>query len=143
MNKNTIIITGHGRYAAGIKSFIKEVAGDIPGAEFVDFHSDISVDDLKETFEKMVKENKDSGVLFLADIIGGTPFNKAVEVSAGNPRILTAAGCNPGSILEACLTKDEMNLEELCESAIENTKNNVVKFEIEIRENMESCEDGI
>ena len=58
MNKNTIIITGHGRYATGIKSFIKEVAGDIPDVEFVDFHSDISVDDLKETFERMVKENK-------------------------------------------------------------------------------------
>ncbi len=143
MNKNTIIITGHGRYATGIKSFIKEVAGDIPGVEFVDFHSDISVDDLKETFERMVKENKGSSILFLADIIGGTPFNKAVEVLAVNPCISVAAGCNPGAILEVCLTKDEMNLEELCESAIENTKNNVVKFEIEVRENVESCEDGI
>ena len=143
MNKNTIIITGHGHYATGIKSFIKEVAGDIPDVEFVDFHSDISVDDLKETFDRKVKENKDSSILFLADIIGGTPFNKAVEVSAGNPCISVAAGCNPGAILEVCLTKDEMNLEELCESAIENTKNNVVKFEIEVRENVESCEDGI
>ena len=143
MNKNTIIITGHGHYAAGIKSFIKEVAGDIPGIEFVDFHSDISVDELKEVFREKSEESKDYGVLFITDIIGGTPFNKAVEVSEGNPRISVVAGCNPGSILEACLTKDEVSLEELSLSAVENTKSNVVKFEMEILGNTESCEDGI
>ncbi len=89
------------------------------------------------------EESKDYGVLFITDIIGGTPFNKAVEVSEGNPRISVVAGCNPGSILEACLTKDEVSLEELSLSAVENTKSNVVKFEMEILGNTESCEDGI
>ena len=140
MNKNIIIITGHGHYATGIKSFIKEVAGDIPNVEFVDFHSDVSVDGLKETFDRKVKESKNSNILFIADIIGGTPFNKAVEISAENPCISVVAGCNPGSILEACLIKDETGLEELCESAVENTKNNVVKFEIEVLENVENVE---
>lgn len=143
MNKNTIIITGHGRYAEGIKSFLKEVAGDIQNTEFVDFHSDISVDTLKETFKRIAEENKGSGLLFIADIIGGTPFNKAVEISAGNPNISVVAGCNPGSILEACLIKDEVDLEELSSSAVENTKSNVIKFELGIPENKEDCEDGI
>ena len=143
MNKNIIIITGHGHYATGIKSFLKEVAGDIPNTEFVDFHSEISVDDLEETFKKKIEENKGLGVLFIADIIGGTPFNKAVEISAGNPDISVVAGCNPGSILETCLMKDEAGLEELSEAAVENTKGNVVKFEIEVVSNIESSEDGI
>ena len=143
MNKNIIIITGHGNYAAGIKSFLKEVAGDIGNVEFIDFDSEISVDGLKEAFRKKAEENKGSGVLFITDIIGGTPFNKAVEVSDGNPDIAVVAGCNPGAVLEACLTKDEVSLGELSEAAVENTKSNVVKFEIEVLESNESCEDGI
>ena len=52
MNKNIIIVTGHGHYATGIKSFLKEVAGEITNVEFLDFHSDISVDELKEALGK-------------------------------------------------------------------------------------------
>ena len=70
--------------------------------------------------------------MFISDIIGGTPFNKAAEVSVGNERIILVSGCNPGSILEACLTKDELSFEELAESVIENTKNNVTRFELNI-----------
>ena len=58
MNKNIIIITGHGHYASGIKSFLKEVAGEIPYVEFIDFNSELSADDLLKIFQKSQKSIK-------------------------------------------------------------------------------------
>ncbi|MGL4562663.1 MAG: PTS fructose transporter subunit IIA [Brevinema sp.] len=72
----SIIITGHGNFATGIKSMLDLVIGETENTYFIDFTEDLSSEDLKDKFVE-IYEREHGQVLFLCDIAGGTPFNQA------------------------------------------------------------------
>ncbi|MBD5550011.1 MAG: PTS fructose transporter subunit IIA [Lachnospiraceae bacterium] len=126
-----IIISGHGSYASGISGFVRMVAGEIKGVEYIDFSENLTVEDLQGEFQKMLKCYGGEKILFLCDIVGGTPFNEAVKCAACRIDTEVVAGGNPASILEACFMKDSLEMQELINGIIENTKNSVVQFDFE------------
>lgn len=72
----TVVVTGHGHFATGMKSMLDLVLGGSEETCFIDFSEGMSVQDLKRKFEEMYTQKK-GNIVFLCDISGGTPFNQA------------------------------------------------------------------
>lgn len=73
-----VVVAGHGGFAAGMAANVKMLAGSDAELKAVDFADGMDV----EVFEKQLAEAIDSyadceAVLVLADIAGGTPYNRA------------------------------------------------------------------
>lgn len=126
--KKIILISGHGNYATGIQSTLELLAGKNRDLYFIDFTADDTDATLKQKFETVVEENKDSEILFVCDIIGGTPFKVAAEISNSNEKMELVVGCNVGGILEMVFMKDNLSLIELADNMVEGSKNSTLRF---------------
>lgn len=126
--RKIIIISGHGNYAAGIRSTLELLAGKNDDLFYVDFTAEDTDITLKEKFAAIVEDNKDSEVLFVCDLLGGTPFKIAAEVSNSSDRMELVAGCNVGGILEMVFSKDAYSIRELADKMVEQSKNSTLRF---------------
>jgi len=126
--RKIVIISGHGRYATGLQSTLELLAGKNKDLFFVDFTEEDTDETLKNKFMEILEENKDSEVLFVCDIIGGTPFKVAAAISNFSPKMELVAGCNIGGILESVLMKDQLSLFELAENMVEGSKKSTMVF---------------
>lgn len=126
--RKTIIISGHGNYATGIQSTLEILAGKNNDLFFVDFTADDTDVTLKEKYKAIIDHNKDTEVLFVCDIIGGTPFKIAAEISNSSEKMELVVGCNIGGILEMVFVKDKLSLMEIADSMVEESKNSILRF---------------
>lgn len=131
MKENIVIITGHGEYPQGVKSFIREVAGELKNIYYINFIPIKGVEQLELEYINIIKENPNKGIIFICDIIGGTPFNKSVEIKykMKNKNMFVISGANLAAILECCLELQNDSAENLSKLIIENTLDTVTLFE--------------
>lgn len=126
---NTIIIvSGHGKYATGMKSSFELIAGPHDNFNFIDFTEEDSEKTLKEKYNNVINENMNSSVLFFCDIMGGTPFKAAALISNDNDNMEVIAGCNLASLIEASFQKHCMDIRELAEVVINSSINSTCLF---------------
>lgn len=126
--ENYIIITGHGKFSTGLKSSIELVIGETHNIFFVDFLKEDSSEILKEKYMKVIKENNIENLVFVCDLLGGTPFNTAVQISAEYEHFKVVTGCNLNAILESIILKDNCSVEEVSTLLVEKTKSTVLEF---------------
>lgn len=126
--ENILVITGHGRYATMVRGSIEFLAGGNEGIEYIDFTEDDNDVTLKEKMKKTMDRHKEDTALFICDILGGTPFKCAAELSIENENIEVIAGCNVGSIIEAIFQKDNMSISELADFVVNSSKNSTGRF---------------
>jgi N-acetylgalactosamine PTS system EIIA component len=126
--KKIIIICGHGHYATGIQSSVNLIAGNNENVYYVDFTEDDSDTTLKQKLNLILDKNMEAQVLFLCDILGGTPFKAAAELSNENDNYQVVCGCNLISIIDAIFNKDEYDIAKLAKSVVESTKQTVMVF---------------
>jgi PTS system N-acetylgalactosamine-specific IIA component len=79
--KKVIIISGHGNYATGLQSCIELLAGRNEEVYFIDFIVDDTEASLTEKLMKVVNSHSGSEVLFICDILGGTPFKMSAQIA--------------------------------------------------------------
>lgn len=125
---NILIVTGHGRYATSIKSTLEILAGRNDDIKYIDFTEEDTDITLKEKMKLEIDVNKGYGVLFVCDLLGGTPFKSAVELSISSENIEVVAGCNVGSILEISLQLDSMPVGELADFMINTSNKSTIRF---------------
>lgn len=135
--KNIMVLTGHGKYATGIKSTLEFLAGYNNEIEYLDFTSDDTDITLKGNMQTIIDKNKGSGILFVCDILGGTPFKCAVELSLLNIGIEVVAGCNIGSMLDSSFKLDSTNISELADLIVGSSIKSTIKFKINIAQSNE------
>ncbi len=138
-----LIVTGHGNYATGIESTVKLLAGGLNGVSFIDFTGDMDENSLNKKFSDEIKN--DDKVVFICDLLGGTPFKEAVKLSmSSNKEINVTCGCNVGSIMEVGLqlATFDGSAKELADKIVSISKNQTKVFEHKSAE-PESDEDGI
>jgi N-acetylgalactosamine PTS system EIIA component len=131
---NGLIVTGHGNFATGLRSSVRLIAGNPERVEYVDFLEEDSTEvlegKLKEALARL-KECKE--VLFLCDLVGGTPYNTAVMISASasDQNCAVVGGTNLSMLLEIAMIKDTIPLSELKEMAVQTGKNAIQFFEFQ------------
>lgn len=127
--KTVIVITGHGNYATGLKSSIELLAGRNGDLYYLDLMVNDTDQMLREQMTNVVKKNEGSSVLFICDILGGTPFKVSVEIANNSDHMEVVAGCNIGSILEGVFQKDKISVRELADFMVSSSKRTTVRFE--------------
>lgn len=127
---NTIfIICGHGNYGTGLQSSIELLLGQNTDLNYIDFMSEDSDITLKEKILKVINDNLNSQILFICDILGGTPYKVSAEIANYNENMEVVAGCNIGSIIEACFQKNDLLITDLAEHIVDLSKNSTARFE--------------
>ncbi|NHM33646.1 PTS sugar transporter subunit IIA [Neobacillus terrae] len=124
-----IILTGHGEISTGIKGSIELLAGQNEDVMAVDFTSDMSDSDLAAKLQDVISSFPDTSFLFVCDILGGTPYKECAKIANNNHHMEVVAGCNLGAILEASLMKETMELSDLANFIVNQTRSFAAKFE--------------
>lgn len=126
-----VIVATHGNYASGLKSTLKLVCGEMENLRTVDYVAEMSVTDLEVKYDEALKELQAyEKIIFLTDIFGGTPFNRAAMKYAGNENIKILAGVN-FTLLYSALTADSEDFEEDIAEMIEAAKEEIAEFKPE------------
>ena len=125
------VLTGHGQFSNGLKSALDMVAGDQEAFTIVPFEGSQAAtygEDLRAAITSMRAET--DGVLVFVDLLGGTPFNQAMLISADVDNVEVITGTNLPMLIELMLTRANMTLPELVESAVTVGKAGVTHMEL-------------
>lgn len=80
----SIILTGHGGFASGMEKAMKQILGEQSQFIAIDFpetHTALLTSQLEEAFAQLDCED---GIVFLTDLLGGTPFRVASTLAMQN-----------------------------------------------------------
>ena len=110
-----IVVTGHGQYAEGVMSAIRLVAGAPEQVQVVNFTEGEGVEELKSHMIQAINALESEDVLLMTDILGGSPFNVAVQLLAEpvGRNLKVVAGANMASIVQAVFMRGNVPFEQL------------------------------
>ena len=140
--KQIIIITGHNHFASGILSSLTMIAGAKDNVFAVDFLSDDNDLSLEGKFNKIISDNKDSEILFICDLMGGTPFKVTSKLAFTNDSYEVVTGINLGGLIDTSMKLDKMSIGELKISCKDASIKSVIPLEKVITKE-ESSSEGI
>lgn len=141
--KQIIIITGHNNFASGILSSLTMIAGSKDNIYAVDFLSNDNDDILEDKFNKIINDNKDKEILFVCDLMGGTPFKVASKLAFTNDSYELVTGINLGGLIDTSMKLDKMSIEELKTSCKNASIKSVISLEKIIEKDKEEPSEGI
>ncbi|MDR0298635.1 MAG: 6-phosphogluconolactonase [Streptococcaceae bacterium] len=107
-----IIVTGHGRFSEGLLSALQLIVGEQRNVQNVNFLETDSVENLSFHLEKAL-EKTGKEVIFLTDLLGGSPFKESVMLKKQYPdkNIEVISGTNFPLLLSAVMQSSEDALE--------------------------------
>lgn len=126
-----IIVTGHGSFATGLTSGLKLLTGEPEQYEAVDFLPEDSIDMLTEKLEAAADRLKDcEGILILADLAGGSPYNVSARFKmAGKGNLEVVGGANLPVVLDAYMSRNMISdTAELAESSSKAGREQLIHF---------------
>ena len=142
-----IVVTGHGLFAEGMHSSAKMIAGENENIKYVCFEDGMGLEELGEKLSAAYNELAgNDGIVVLSDLPGGSPFKTAVECSMAHPdkQIIVLSGTNlPMIITASTMLSFESDPMALADELMFEGKDNVVRFEMAVREEENEDEDGI
>lgn len=143
-----VVITGHGNFAAGMAANVKMLAGDGVELKAVDFSDGMSADLFEADLAQAIDSYADcEATLVLADIAGGTPYNRAAGLSMTRPRVRVLSGLNSSMLMDLCMrniTGDQCEgVDALAEEIMTTGRENIGKFALEEPAPSEDETDGI
>ena len=108
-----LIISGHGSSASGLLSAVRILEGTPEKCIAVNYSLEDTADDLEIALKKAVKELDDcSGILFMTDISGGTPFREACRLTlkyGQQKKMAVTAGMSLGMIMQTNMARAYVN----------------------------------
>lgn len=115
-----VILSGHGGFASGIEKAIHQVIGEQQQFIALDFPEESSTQQLEAQMRQAIQEiDSGKGIVFLTDLLGGTPFRTASLLSQERDDIQVVTGTNLQMAAEMLLERDELKLIEFRDQAIE------------------------
>lgn len=108
-----LIISGHLNFASGMASAVKAIAGEQENMVFIDFIESISPDELEQQMRAAIQSMSCEQVVFLTDLPGGTPCNRAMAIMMENPSVEVLAGVNLPMIVNAAFEREGTTASEL------------------------------
>lgn len=131
-----VIVTGHGSFATGLESNVKMLAGAEASLISVPFPDGMPPEELSEKLSDALARYQDCPyTLVLADLAGGTPFNRASELSVGRENVRVISGVNSSMLMDLCMrniTEDEItDIDALAEEIMQTARDNIGMFRLE------------
>ncbi|OLQ93962.1 PTS mannose transporter subunit IIA [Vibrio ponticus] len=115
-----IVVSGHINFATGMQSAVRAIAGEQEQMAFIDFVESISTDQLEALLRQAAQDvDSGEGVLFLTDIPGGSPCNRAMAIMMDTPNVELIGGVNLPMIANAAFEREGVTLQELVAMLLE------------------------
>lgn len=115
-----IILTGHGGFASGMEQAMKQILGEQSQFIAIDFPESSTTARLTAQLEQAVAElDEAEGLVFLTDLLGGTPFRVASTLAMQKSGREVITGTNLQLLLEMVLERDELSSEAFRLQALE------------------------
>lgn len=102
-----LIICGHGEFAEGLLSGAKLLCGDKPSCDAINFSEGKTPETLREELQASINSADGQPVLFLTDILGGTPFRECSALAAGLADAEVMSGANLQIVIEAIIERED------------------------------------
>ena len=116
----SIILSGHGGFATGLEKAMKQILGEQEQFIAIDFPETSSTALLTSQFEAAISALDESeGLVFLTDLLGGTPFRVASTMALEQPGREVITGINLQLLLEMVLERDSLSSKEFRLQALE------------------------
>lgn len=123
-----ILLVSHGEMAKGMHNSAKMFFSDeIESFDYLCFKEEMVIDDFDNQINKKLKElNDGSGVVILADIVGGTPCNRIVSYLKED--IYLICGFNFNLLIDLLVNRN--NYSQVCDlnvlKMMDEAKNSIV-----------------
>jgi len=141
-----VILVGHGRFGSGLGCAVEQIIGAQDNFTTIDFVEGISVADLEAMMLQALEQlSTEEGVVFLTDLLGGSPFRVASQIALQRKNVEVISGTNLQLCVEMLLDRDEMELNEFCQTAITCGRNGLARLSDELKNTSQatSSDDGI
>ncbi|MBD1575749.1 PTS sugar transporter subunit IIA [Vibrio sp. S11_S32] len=114
-----VILSGHGAFASGVAEAIRLIVGEQEQFRFVDFKEGMTTEQLEAQIrDDMADIDSNDGIVFLTDLLGGSPFRVASLIAQERTDVEVIAGTNLQMAAEMLLERDELNLVEFRQQAL-------------------------
>src|SRR5258708_38206283 len=109
-----VLIATHGEFGNSLLSTLRMILGETEGLESIVLSSEDSMDSFMDKMDKALKavDPKETGSLVLVDMLGGTPFNVAVQM-AQKRKVEVVTGVNLPMLIKVSSHRDETDLKFL------------------------------
>lgn len=142
----SIILTGHGGFASGMEKAMLQILGEQEQFIAIDFPETSSTALLTTQLESAMQQlPADSGVIFLTDLLGGTPFRVASTLALQRAGCEVITGTNLQLLLEMAMDRDFPGCDAFRLQALECGHRGLTSLTDELVRNRESqpAEEGI
>lgn len=114
-----VILSGHGSFASGLAHAVRQIIGEQEQFKFIDFPESMTTEQLEAQMRKDIQEiDTKAGIVFLTDLLGGSPFRTASLLSQERSDIEVIAGTNLQMVAEMLLEREELSLQSFREQAL-------------------------
>lgn len=114
-----VILTGHGRFASGLHQAACQIVGEQPQFAAVDFPDGVSSDTLETELRMAIEAcDRGDGVVFMTDILGGSPFRYSSLLSMETSNIEVITGTNMQMLIEMLMERDDLSPAEFREMGL-------------------------
>ena len=134
----SLIIGTHGSFSRELINSAELIYGKLENVSYITFLPGEGQKDLIDKYNTIInKLDKDSEVLFLVDLFGGSPFNTASMLSIDNVNMDVVTGVNLPMLLEVYSNIDNSSLEDLVSIAINSAQKSICSLKKSIDLNRE------
>ncbi|MGG4608562.1 PTS galactosamine/N-acetylgalactosamine transporter subunit IIA [Providencia sp. Me31A] len=114
-----IILCGHGGFASGLEKAMLQIIGEQENFAAIDFSLESSTARLTQELEAtLALMTSCTSVVFLTDILGGTPFRVSALLSQGREDREVITGTNLQLLLEMVMERDTLSLADFRREAL-------------------------
>lgn len=141
-----IILTGHGGFASGLERAMKQILGEQEQFIAIDFTESSTTARLTAQLQEAVETlGSGNGIVFLTDLLGGTPFRVASTLALSQPGMEVVTGTNLQLLLEMVLDRDGLTAVDFRQQALECGHRGLTSLADELQRDRASAaeEDGI
>ncbi|MGO3751801.1 MAG: PTS sugar transporter subunit IIA [Peptoniphilaceae bacterium] len=139
-----IVVTAHNKFSSGLYSAVKFVTGESENVEIVDYLEGQNYDQLDNNLKEAYKKLKEKGyekIIFITDLVGGTPFSRAVMNFEEDKNTRVISGMNFAMLYIASITKASENMDDDIDKILKEAQGAIAKYQIVNKE--ETSSDGI
>lgn len=140
----SIILCGHGGFASGLERAMIQIMGEQQQFRAIDFHESSTTALLTAQLEEAVLAlDRGDGIVFLTDLLGGTPFRVASTLALSRSGDEVITGTNLQLLLEMVLERDGLSSEAFRQQALQCGHRGITSLADELkRERTECITDG-
>lgn len=124
-----IIVASHGKFAEELVNSSYMVFGKQENVSSIGFFPGEGTDNLRKKYEEIMQSNQYRESVILVDILGGSPFNVAVEIASKYEGVQICTGVNFGMLIEAYSCTNGDSAQKMIAVISDSGKNSITVYQ--------------